>query len=163
MADVDNPKTHVEDQVAKGDVELPRTQPESPKHEGIDPLTESDTLYPSEDTKAESERLAKSDDKAATEVAESDENSEEIQKTDQVAADQQEVDAKANTPNANLPDEDKTPTTDQVAKEEKAAADADKSADKPAAPADAKAATPAKPAESPSDGSGADASKAASK
>lgn len=149
MADVDHPKTHVENDDS---AELPRTQPLSPQHEGIDPLTESDTLYPREDTKAESERLAKSDDKAATEVAESDENSEEIQKTDQVAADQQEVAAKADTPNANLPDEDKTPTTDQVAKEEKAA-------DKPEAPADAKAATPAKPAESPSDGSGAKASK----
>lgn len=160
MADVDHPKTHVENDDS---AELPRTQPLSPQHEGIDPLTESDTLYPREDTKAESERLAKSDDKAATEVAESDENSEEIQKTDQVAADQQEVAAKADTPNANLPDEDKTPTTDQVAKEEKAAVDADKEADKPAAPADAKAATPAKPAESPSDGSGADASKPTSK
>lgn len=55
MADVDHPKTHVENQ----DVELPRTQPESPKHEGIDPLTESDTMYPAEETKTDSEKLTK--------------------------------------------------------------------------------------------------------
>lgn len=48
MADVDHPKTHVEDQ----DVDLPRKQPESPKHEGIDPLTESDTMYPRENVKS---------------------------------------------------------------------------------------------------------------
>ena len=42
MADVDHPKTHVENQE---DVTLPREQPESPKHEGIDPLTEGDTMY----------------------------------------------------------------------------------------------------------------------
>jgi hypothetical protein len=56
MADVDHPKTHVENQEG---VELPRTQPESPKREGIDPLTESDTMYPAEDTKAESKKLSK--------------------------------------------------------------------------------------------------------
>lgn len=47
MADVDHPKTHVEDQ----DVKTPRVQPESPKDEGIDPLTESDTMYPRENVK----------------------------------------------------------------------------------------------------------------
>lgn len=56
MADVDHPNTHVENQE---DADLPRTQPESPKHSGIDPLTEGDTMYPSEDTKSESEKLAK--------------------------------------------------------------------------------------------------------
>lgn len=61
MADVDNPKTHVENDP---DAELPRQQPESPKHEGIDPLTEGDTMYPSEDTKSDSEKLARKDAKA---------------------------------------------------------------------------------------------------
>ncbi len=56
MADVDHPKTHVEDDK---DAKLPRTQPESPKHEGIDPLTESDTMYPAEDTKDASAKLSK--------------------------------------------------------------------------------------------------------
>lgn len=54
MADAKHPKTHVEDQNLKE----PRVQPESPHHEGIDPLTEGDTLYPAHDTKAESRKLA---------------------------------------------------------------------------------------------------------
>lgn len=55
MADVDHPKTRVENQ----DVDLPRTQPESPKREGIDPLTEGDTMYPAEDVKGTAEKLAR--------------------------------------------------------------------------------------------------------
>lgn len=64
MADRDNPKTHIENQK---DADLPREQPLSPQHEGIDPLTEGDTMYPNEDTKAESEKLTKktSNDEAA--------------------------------------------------------------------------------------------------
>lgn len=46
MADREHPKTHVEDQ----DLKKPRTQPLSPRHEGIDPLTESDKMYPREET-----------------------------------------------------------------------------------------------------------------
>lgn len=61
MADVDHPKTHVEDQVEKGEVDLPRTQPISPKHEGIDPLTESDTMYPREETRSDSEKTTRKD------------------------------------------------------------------------------------------------------
>lgn len=53
MADADNPKTHVENQ----NIDLPRKQPESPKHEGIDPLTESDTMYPREEVKSEADKL----------------------------------------------------------------------------------------------------------
>lgn len=56
MADVDHPKTHVENDE---DATLPRTQPESPKHEGIDPLTESDTMYPREETRSDSEKLSR--------------------------------------------------------------------------------------------------------
>lgn len=75
MADVDNPKTHVEND---SDAKLPRVQPESPRRtgnerfvEGIDPLTEGDTMYPSSDTKSDSEKLAKKESKAeATEVDE---------------------------------------------------------------------------------------------
>lgn len=55
MADRDEPNKHVEDQ----DVKLPRKQPLSPQHQGIDPLTESDTMYPAHDTRRESEKLAK--------------------------------------------------------------------------------------------------------
>lgn len=40
MADRKHPKTHVEDQDIKG----LREQPLSPQHEGIDPLTEGDTM-----------------------------------------------------------------------------------------------------------------------
>lgn len=55
MADVDHPKTHVENQK---DVELPRKQPESPKHEGIDPLTESDTMYPADGDRVSADETA---------------------------------------------------------------------------------------------------------
>lgn len=70
MADVDNPKTHVEDQKLKGGT---RTQPESPKHEGIDPLTESDTLYPHEETRADSEKLSQKLDGEAPDTSAADE------------------------------------------------------------------------------------------
>lgn len=56
MADADHPKTHIEDQE---NVDLPRTQPESPHREGIDPLTESDTMYPAENTKDVSTKQTK--------------------------------------------------------------------------------------------------------
>lgn len=56
MADREHPKTHVENQE---DVDLPRTQPLSPQREGIDPLTESDTMYPAQETRKESEKLSK--------------------------------------------------------------------------------------------------------
>lgn len=158
MADADHPKTHVEDQ----DLSEPRVQPESPHREGIDPLTEGDTMYPKEDTKAESEKLAKSDDREASKLADAGENQPGIDETDQVAADQQEVDAKANTPNANLPDDAKTETTDQKADEAKADGEVPADSDKPAAPADAKEQVVANATESPSDGSGVDASKPAS-
>ncbi len=65
MADVDHPKTHVEDQE---NVDLPRTQPESPHREGIDPLTESDTMYPAENTKDLSEKQTKKDNAKAYEA-----------------------------------------------------------------------------------------------
>lgn len=61
MADIDHPKTHVEDQ----DLDAPRTQPESPRHEGIDPLTEGDTMYPATETKADSEKLDRKEERAA--------------------------------------------------------------------------------------------------
>lgn len=81
MADVDHPKTHVEDQ----DLSSPRKQPESPQHEGIDPLTESDTMYPRNDTKTDiekaSEKAANADSSKAPE--------------DTTVADQDEPDVKA--------------------------------------------------------------------
>lgn len=69
MADADHPKTRIEDQ----DVDLPRTQPESPKHEGIDPLAEDDTMYSAEETKTESEQLDRLQEKKAAENVGSDE------------------------------------------------------------------------------------------
>lgn len=89
MADADHPKTHVEDQ----DVKLPRKQPESPKHEGIDPLTESDTMYPAEDVKGNAEKLAKKNEADAEERLESGEPSEEEQAQADLVADQKAVDA----------------------------------------------------------------------
>lgn len=62
MADADHPKTHIEDQE---NVDLPRTQPESPHREGIDPLTESDTMYPAEETRAVSEKQTKRENSTA--------------------------------------------------------------------------------------------------
>lgn len=108
MADVDHPRTHVEDQ----DVDLPRKQPESPKREGIDPLTESDTMYPREDVKGNAARFNKREEKTAVEDREA-----EDAKVAETVADQQEVNAKASTPNALLPEEE--PKTDEeVAKDD---------------------------------------------
>ena len=61
MADVDHPKTHVEDQKLKS----PRKQPISPQHEGIDPLTESDKMYPREDVKSNAEKFNEKEAKRA--------------------------------------------------------------------------------------------------
>lgn len=103
MADVDHPKTHVEDQ----DIDLPRTQPESPHHEGIDPLTESDTLYPAEDVKGDSVKAEKREEKEAVKALDSEP---EPTPAEETVSDQQEVAAKANTPDALLPDEPSTDT-----------------------------------------------------
>lgn len=83
MADVDHPKTHVEDQ----DIDLPRKQPESPKREGIDPLTESDTMFPAENVQENAEKFNKKEEKKALE---------NIEKVDDntVAADQEKRTAK---------------------------------------------------------------------
>lgn len=90
MADIDHPKTHVEDQ----DLDEPRKQPKSPRHEGIDPLTESDTMYPASNTKSDSEKLARKEEKAATESDK-----------DTTVEDQEERNAVANTPNKVLNDD----------------------------------------------------------
>ena len=82
MADRKHPKTHVEDQ----DIDGLRKQPLSPRHEGIDPLTEGDTMLPREDTKSESEKLAK---KADAEVAQ--ENAEDEAEVEKNVADQKAV------------------------------------------------------------------------
>jgi len=83
MADIDHPKTPVE---KDKDAELPRTQPKSPKHEGIDPLTEGDTMYPSTDTQADSKALARENE---TQVA--DENQEDADEVEETVADQKAV------------------------------------------------------------------------
>jgi hypothetical protein len=97
MADVDHPKTHVEDQ----DVDLPRKQPESPKREGIDPLTESDTMYPAENVKSNAARFNKKEEKEALERREAEDAA-----VAETVADQKEVDAQANTPNSLLDNTD---------------------------------------------------------
>lgn len=68
-------------------------QPESPKHEGVDPLTEGGTLYPREDTKTESEAQSEKDNAARTDedVAASD-------RTEQTVADQTALKAEGQTP-----------------------------------------------------------------
>ena len=111
MADVDHPKTHVEDQ----DVDLPRKQPESPKREGIDPLTESDTMYPREDVKGNAARFNKKEEKAALEARENDEVESEQRVKEDVEA-QKELNAQDNTPNELLPSREKT--DEEVAKDD---------------------------------------------
>lgn len=108
MADIDHPKTHVEDQK---DVELPRKQPLSPQNEGIDPLTESDTLYPRHDDKGDTIKADKAEESAALEALD---NPDEAEPTpaEKTTKDQQEVAAKANTPDALLPASDKTAASD---------------------------------------------------
>lgn len=98
MADIDHPKTHVEDQ----DIDLPRKQPESPKHEGIDPLTESDTLYPRENVKSNAARANAREEKAALEAQQNPDESD----VDTTVADQEERNATANTPNSLLDNTD---------------------------------------------------------
>ena len=102
MADVDHPKTHVEDQ----DIDLPRKQPESPKREGIDPLTESDTMYPAENVKANAARFNAREEKAAVEQREAEGQTEAEAKTADTVADQKELNAQDNTPNSLLPETD---------------------------------------------------------
>lgn len=92
MADVDHPKTRVEDQELDG----LRRQPESPHREGIDPLTESDTLLPAQDTKKESEKLAKKQEKEAAEATEKQAQQVEENVDNQKVVDEKEkADAKA--------------------------------------------------------------------
>ena len=47
-----------------------KVQPKSPQYEGVDPLTKGKTLYPREDTKAESEKLAETRDEEIAEGSE---------------------------------------------------------------------------------------------
>lgn len=99
MADVDHPKTHVEDQ----DIDLPRKQPESPQREGIDPLTESDTMYPAENVKANAARFNKKEEREAAERREAEGADESESKVADDVEAQQELQARANTPNDLLP------------------------------------------------------------
>lgn len=69
-----------------------KVQPKSPQHEGVDPLADGEKLYPRTDGRAESN---KSDEKADTASE---------KKTAQTVEDQNEVNAKANTPDDLLPD-----------------------------------------------------------
>ena len=112
MADVDHPKTHVEDQ----DIDLPRKQPESPQREGIDPLTESDTMYPREDVKGNAARFNKKEEKAALEARENEQVESENRVKEDVEA-QQELNAQANTPNELLPSKSEK-TDEEVAKDD---------------------------------------------
>lgn len=99
MADREHPKKHSDTGSRK--------QPLSPQHEGIDPLTEGDKLYPKYDTKAEAEKLRKAE-------AKSEPTSNE--KVEQTVADQKEVDAKDNTPNDLLPKSDEKSTDSEAPK-----------------------------------------------
>lgn len=108
MADVDHPKTHVEDDK---DVKLPRKQPESPHREGIDPLTEGDTMYPAENTKSASERLSKKE-------AEAERDTTADEQVATTVADQEELNARSATPNEKLSDDTKTATSEQQASNE---------------------------------------------
>lgn len=80
-----------------------KVQPESPKHEGVDPLTKGETLYPRTNTKVESKKVSKKESKATHDTTTDD-------KTAETVKDQEEVNAKANTPNDLLPESDKSET-----------------------------------------------------
>lgn len=105
MADVDNPTTHVEDQ----NLSEPRVQPVSPQNEGIDPLTESDTMYPAEDTKTVSEERTQATNNADHPTS-SYEASQQAQTPaqDTTLADQEARNAQANT--ASTTPSDSAPT-----------------------------------------------------
>lgn len=105
MADREHPKTHVENDK---DVDLPRKQPLSPQHEGIDPLTESDTMYSRENVKADAEKFAKNENRAEAERLENGESSDEDARSAELTDEQNEVSARSNTPDASLPAEEKT-------------------------------------------------------
>ena len=84
-----------------------KVQPKSPQHEGVDPLTKGERLYPKVDTKAESEKLRKAEAKAKPA------SNEKVEKT---VADQKEVYAKDNTPNDLLPKSDEKSTDSETPK-----------------------------------------------
>ena len=96
-----------------------KVQPKSPQHEGVDPLTKGERLYPKVDTKTESEKLRKAE--AKSEPA-------STEKVEETVADQNEVNAKDNTPNDLLPEDDNSrgasdpessePATDEKSPEE---------------------------------------------
>lgn len=81
------------------DVNEPNIQPESPQHEGIDPLTTSETMYPRENTKAESERLAEEEaattDKAAKKSAQTVKDQKASEKVADLEAEKAAADAAA--------------------------------------------------------------------
>lgn len=123
MADVDHPKTHVEEQVKNGDVELPRKQPESPKHEGIDPLTESDTMYPAENVQAGAKKANAAEEKQAEKNLDDSVGTPENEVAREDLAAQNEQAAKEATPDSQLPDEDKTATPGKGQQADKAPED----------------------------------------
>lgn len=82
-----------------------KVQPKSPQHEGVDPLTTGERLYPRTKTKIESEKKTKELNEAPRDTASDD-------KVAKTVADQEELAAKANTPNELLPSEDEASTDD---------------------------------------------------
>jgi hypothetical protein len=105
MADVDHPKTHVEDQ---DDVKLPRKQPESPHREGIDPLTESDTMYPAEDVKGNAAKANKAEETEAGEALANEENTPENEAAADMVADQEHRAVNPQTADEKRADADKS-------------------------------------------------------
>lgn len=82
-----------------------KVQPKSPQHEGVDPLTKGERLYPRTNTKDVSEKRTK-------ELSEAPRDDESDKKVAQTVADQEELNAKANTPNDLLPGDDETKSDD---------------------------------------------------
>lgn len=102
MADREHPKKHSD----KGS----RKQPLSPQHEGIDPLTEGDKLYPAYDTKAEAEKLRKKETKS---TAQNDKSADEVEQdvADQKAVEKSEENAAEETADSKKSDSSKGKTS----------------------------------------------------
>lgn len=86
-----------------------KVQPKSPQNEGVDPLTKGEKLYPRVNTKLESEKLRKQETEATHDTTSDD-------KTAETVDEQNEVNAKANTPNEMLSGDDQKSTDSDTPK-----------------------------------------------
>lgn len=105
MADREHPKVHAR----AGEK---RKQPLSPQHEGIDPLTEADTLYPRDGAKSDEKKTTKK--AVAKDTSEADEQDTTDQKSADTLQDQKHIEADTRTAEEVNADSDE-PSTDEDA------------------------------------------------